>query len=601
MNLDDISSIKSNDPQDMLAHILALPDQLDQAWQLGCKPDLPPGDGIQQVLIAGMGGSAIGADLLEAYIRPICRVPVTVHRDYGLPAWAAGEQTLVIASSHSGNTEETLSAFTAGRERSCRLMAVSTGGTLKEQALAVHAPVLQFEHHGQPRSAVGFSFGLLLAAFTRLGLIPDQAAAIKSASTAMREQMKTLIPESPVKDNPAKRLAGQVVGRLPVIVGADFLTPVARRWKGQFNELAKSWAQYDSLPEFDHNSLAGLEQPDQVLPKLMVLFLNAAACPPDDRLRVDLTRRVMMTEGINTDIINARGAGRLEAAVDPGALWRFHGLLSGQFIRGRSDPHPGHHLPESGDAASARMSDSSNLVFIKLGGSLITDKHKPRTPHREIIKMLASTIKAALERNPGMQLLIGHGSGSFGHTSAARHGTRDGVRSSAEWQGFLEVWRDARELNRIVIEIFSEAGLPVMAFSPSATTLAADGHVAAYSLDGIKNALANGLIPVVHGDVVFDTARGGTILSTEELFVHLAGHLSPRRILLAGLEPGVWADFPICSALVSLITPVTLAGDRGQTARLRGRGCDRRHVPEGHDNAGAGQAGGRPGSVDLFR
>jgi isopentenyl phosphate kinase len=213
------------------------------------------------------------------------------------------------------------------------------------------------------------------------------------------------------------------------------------------------------------------------------------------------------------------------------------------------------------------MSDSPNLVFLKLGGSLITDKQATRTPRREIIKMLSGTIKSALERNPDLQLLIGHGSGSFGHVSAARHGTRDGVKSREDWQGFLEVWRDARELNRIVLEIFTEAGLPVIAISPSATTLAADGHVAAYSLDGIQSALKNGLIPVIHGDVVFDTVRGGTILSTEELFVHLAGHLSPQRILLAGLEPGVWADFPICSALVSLITPDTLAEIEG---KLRG-------------------------------
>jgi isopentenyl phosphate kinase len=213
------------------------------------------------------------------------------------------------------------------------------------------------------------------------------------------------------------------------------------------------------------------------------------------------------------------------------------------------------------------MSTSPNLVFIKLGGSLITDKHSPRTPRREIIKMLAGTIQSALERDPDLQLVIGHGSGSFGHTSAARHGTRDGVKSREGWLGFLEVWRDARELNRIVIEIFSEIGLPVIAFSPSATTLAADGRVAAYSLDGIQSALVNGLIPVIHGDVVFDQKRGGTILSTEELFVHLAGQLSPRRILLAGLEPGVWADFPICSALVSLITPVTLPEIEG---KLRG-------------------------------
>jgi glucose/mannose-6-phosphate isomerase len=312
MNLDDLSAIKSNDPQDMLAHILALPDQLESAWQLGFQPDLPPGDGLQGVVIAGMGGSAIGADLLEAYIRSFCRVPVVVHRDYGLPDWAAGDHTLVIASSHSGNTAETLSAFSTARERGCRLMVVSTGGALADQADQAGAPVLRFEHVGQPRAAVGFSFGLLLAAFNRLNLIPDQAVAMRGAAAAMRAQVLTLIPESPVKANPAKRLAGQVTGRLPVVVAAEFLAPVARRWKGQFNELAKCWAQFDFLPEFDHNSLAGLEQPEPLLPQLMVLFLNADACSKENQMRVTLTRRVMMSEGINTDIITAGGENSLE-------------------------------------------------------------------------------------------------------------------------------------------------------------------------------------------------------------------------------------------------------------------------------------------------
>ena len=213
------------------------------------------------------------------------------------------------------------------------------------------------------------------------------------------------------------------------------------------------------------------------------------------------------------------------------------------------------------------MSNSEKLLFIKFGGSLITDKQTPRTARREVIRKLADELKDGLERNPGMKVLVGHGSGSFGHVSAARHGTRDGVKTPEDWQGFLEVWRDARELNNIVIEEFTAAGLPVISLSPSATTLADDGRVAGYSLDGIQHALKNDLIPVIHGDVVFDTTRGGTILSTEELFVHLALVLKPQRILLAGQEPGVWADFPVCSALVSLITPSTLAEIEG---KLRG-------------------------------
>jgi len=312
MNIDNVSEIKAGDPQDMLKHILALPNQLESAWKLGDQVPLGSGEGIRQVIIAGMGGSAIGADLIEAYVKTICSVPVVIHRDYGLPAWANGNHTLVIASSHSGNTEETLSAYDAALERKCRCIVLCTGGALKDKAEAAGSPVMQFVHNGQPRAAVGFSFGLLLAAFAGLHLIPDQEKKLHGAVKGMHDQMKSLIPESLVKDNPAKRLAGQLLDRFPVVVGADILTPVARRWKSQFNEVAKSWSQFDSLPEFDHNSLAGLDLPENVLHQMVVVFLKADANQKGNQLRVDLSRRVMMTEGINTDIVTARGENDLE-------------------------------------------------------------------------------------------------------------------------------------------------------------------------------------------------------------------------------------------------------------------------------------------------
>jgi glucose/mannose-6-phosphate isomerase len=108
MNLDDLTYFADLDSQNMIAQIDDLPAQLELAWQSGKEMSLPDWEDIRQVVIAGMGGSAIGADLLSAYIRPQCRLPVFVHRDYGLPGWAKGKETLVIASSHSGNTEETL-------------------------------------------------------------------------------------------------------------------------------------------------------------------------------------------------------------------------------------------------------------------------------------------------------------------------------------------------------------------------------------------------------------------------------------------------------------------------------------------------------------
>src|SRR3990172_6261928 len=139
MDLDNQSNFERIDSKDMLSQIEGLPDQLENAWNLGQSLPLPDWDSVERVVIAGMGGSAIGADLLSAYAVNHCPVPVVVHRNYGLPGWARGSQTLVIASSHSGNTEETLSAFEQAQGNDCRVLTVSTGGSLKEKALTAGA------------------------------------------------------------------------------------------------------------------------------------------------------------------------------------------------------------------------------------------------------------------------------------------------------------------------------------------------------------------------------------------------------------------------------------------------------------------------------
>lgn len=311
MNLDEFTAFSQNDPENMLAHIDRLPDQLETAWSMGAGMDLPAWKGIRRVLISGMGGSAIGADLVTAFVEPSLRVPVFLHRDYNLPGWAAGEDTLVIASSHSGNTEETLSIFRIALERGCRCLAVTTGGRLETEAQIAGFPVWRFEHHGQPRSAVGYSFGLLLSIFARLELIPDPSHEVNSAVTAMRKQQEQIQAHIPVVQNPAKRMAGQLIGRHVAVFGADFLAPVARRWKGQINELAKAWAQFELLPEADHNTLAGSLFPEDILSRTMALFLRADLNHPRNLLRANLTKDALMLEGLNTDFIDARGDTRM--------------------------------------------------------------------------------------------------------------------------------------------------------------------------------------------------------------------------------------------------------------------------------------------------
>ena len=308
MNLDDLDLFKKLDTLNMLGEINNLPDQLGFAYQLGMKHELPDWKDVRQVVIAGMGGSAIGADLLGSYAASLAPLPVSVHRDYGLPAYARGAETLVICSSHSGNTEETLEAFDTARKADCRIIAVCTGGELAKRAKENNIPVWSFDHAGQPRAAVGFSFGLLLAMFQRLGFIPEQRDAIDDAIASMKKSQEHIKAEIPAAKNPAKRYAGQLMGRWVTIMGSGLLSTVARRWKGQINEVAKAGANFEFLPEANHNTLAGTENPQETLnAHTMTIFLCAPSDHPRNRLRSDLTRKAFMLEGLNTDFIESRG------------------------------------------------------------------------------------------------------------------------------------------------------------------------------------------------------------------------------------------------------------------------------------------------------
>jgi glucose/mannose-6-phosphate isomerase len=311
MNLNDHQDFSKLDSQNMLEEMNGLPEQLEAAWQEAETLPLDDYQGVRQILVAGMGGSAIGADLVKAYTAPLSSVSLEVHRDYGLPAWANGPETLVIVSSHSGNTEETLSAMETALERGCSLLAITTGGKIAERARETEQGLWVFGHKGQPRAAVGYSFALLLNVLTRLSFIPDPLPEIKDAVRAMQEQRALLAPELPDHQNPAKRMAGQLIDRWVSVFAADLLAPVARRWKGQVSEIAKAWGQFEDLPEANHNTLAGVVNPENVLLKTMALFLEADSNHPRNQRRIELTKKNFMLEGISTDLIQARGESRL--------------------------------------------------------------------------------------------------------------------------------------------------------------------------------------------------------------------------------------------------------------------------------------------------
>lgn len=195
------------------------------------------------------------------------------------------------------------------------------------------------------------------------------------------------------------------------------------------------------------------------------------------------------------------------------------------------------------------------LIFLKLGGSLITDKDKPYTARMDSIKRAAEETNKALQEDKNLKIVLGHGSGSFGHFAAKETGFTEGIRTADQWHGFQKVWHAAHDLNHQFMEEFTKVGLAVVSFPPSSSITSDNRIVCNWNIDPIKSALKNHLIPVVFGDTIFDQSLGGIILSTEELFLNLIQPLHPNRILLAGIEPGIWADFPEKKQLIPKITP----------------------------------------------
>ena len=213
------------------------------------------------------------------------------------------------------------------------------------------------------------------------------------------------------------------------------------------------------------------------------------------------------------------------------------------------------------------------VVFLKLGGSLITDKTQTETSRQDVLQELALEVRQARAEAPELRMVLAHGSGSFGHVAARRHGTRAGVAGQAGWQGFAEVSDAAARLNRIVAGIFLTAGLPVWSVPPSAGGWCADGQLSRWLPELFVMALERGLLPLTYGDAVLDAVRGGTIASTEELFAWLVPHLHPARIVLAGTVDGVFSRDPLADPYAEQwpeITPATLPGLRASLGGSHG-------------------------------
>ena len=306
-NLDDTGIYQQNDPDNMLARLKELPMQCRQAWQTVMDFGLPPDySDVDKVIILGMGGSAIGGDLVRSLALAEAGIPVIVHRDYGLPSFV-DDRTLVIASSYSGNTEETLSGFEPSLKTGAKKLVMTTGGTLNELAEANNLPVYKIEYKAQPRAALGFSFLPTLGVLQKLGFISDKSADIDETVRVLENLSAKLDEKSPLASNPAKQLAQRLYGKLSVVYGAGILAEAAHRWKTQINENGKAWAFYEVFPELNHNATVGFPLPKEIAGRVRVIMLRSPLFNERVKLRYEVTAELLERAGVAYEYVDSIG------------------------------------------------------------------------------------------------------------------------------------------------------------------------------------------------------------------------------------------------------------------------------------------------------
>lgn len=306
ITLDDPRVIHGIDTADMVGKVREIPRQLALARRVAAAIDLPATHrDVDAICVLAMGGSAIGAELVAGIAGDRLRVPLVIHRDYGLPAWAS-ERTLVIAASQSGETVETLSGAAEARDRGLPLVVISTGGRLGAAASRDGTPYLRYEWPGQPRAAIGFGIGLLHELLSRAGLLTDPDP-LGPAVETLEGLLERNAPSVETEASPAKQLAWSIFGRIPVIYGAGLMAPVARRWKTQMNENAKAWATFEPMPEANHNAIEGSLNPRELSDALYVVELRDPTEEKEIAARYAVVNELLGERATNRSVVWAEG------------------------------------------------------------------------------------------------------------------------------------------------------------------------------------------------------------------------------------------------------------------------------------------------------
>lgn len=305
----DLEQIKSIDSQNMWELLTGFPNQWKKAMNMTEDIELTVDqERINKICFAGMGGSAIGADLIRAYSYSMCPYPIQVVRHYEIPNWV-DENTLFISCSFSGNTEETLTALTAAREKGAQTIGVTSGGEMMLKAAKEEFDYIKIPGGMPPRTALGYSFVPLYRIFQYLGFLDDIDGELKETASFLTEQNELLSDPS---DNEALTLAEELNDTLPIFYSdATMMEPVNLRWRGQFAENAKTLAYGNTLPEMNHNEIVGWERIVHLTGRLSVVLLIDKEDNPRVQRRMEIVEELVEDQTASLHVLKTRGQTRL--------------------------------------------------------------------------------------------------------------------------------------------------------------------------------------------------------------------------------------------------------------------------------------------------
>ncbi len=308
--LDDAGALRAADPGGMLEAVVSLPRHCREGHRAGRDAsNLPSADGATAIAFCGMGGSAVSGDVLRTLYADRLPIPVTVVRSPELPEFC-GPHTLVLVSSYSGTTAETLACFEEAVSRGCRVVVVTSGGELERRAAELRRGLITVPGGLMPRAALGYLALGTLGALEAMGVIPDLAADLDEATGELEALLVEAGPDVPSPSNPAKSLAVRLGDRVPVIWGAEGIGAVAAaRWKTQCNENAKVPAFAAALPEVDHNEVVGWSVGRGAA--FSVVALRHAGEHPDVAARFPLSLEIARSAGLQSEEVWARGRSAL--------------------------------------------------------------------------------------------------------------------------------------------------------------------------------------------------------------------------------------------------------------------------------------------------